>query len=114
VTTKVIFLTLLKQVMRFRAFLKVRHLKTYLAEKLLRYAVERKLTVLSEALAQAKQHFPRVQEDMSELRQIIAFRNRLVHAYLHIDDKAVWGILLDDLGPLVREAEAAMARQTEK
>jgi uncharacterized protein with HEPN domain len=32
---------------------------------------------------------------------IIATRNRLIHAYLGIDDDTIWSIIQDDLPPLV-------------
>lgn len=84
--------------------------ETYLEDETLRLATERRLSILGEALAQAKRHFPEVAQDISNLRQIIAFRNRLIHAYLHIDNKTVWGIVLDDIEPLVNEALAALKR----
>ncbi len=34
-------------------------------------------------------------------RMIIATRNRLIHAYLGIDDDTIWSIIQDDLPPLV-------------
>ncbi len=58
-------------------------LEDYLTDGLLRSAVERQLTVAGEALAQASRHFPGVVKgQISEARQIVAFRNRIVHAYL--------------------------------
>mgnify|MGYP003383244650 FL=1 len=34
-------------------------------------------------------------------RMIIATRNRLIHAYLGIDDDTIWSIIQDDLPPLL-------------
>jgi len=34
-------------------------------------------------------------------RMIIATRNRLIHAYLGIDDDIVWSIIRDDIPPLL-------------
>ena len=34
-------------------------------------------------------------------RRIIATRNRLIHAYLGIDDDIVWSIVRDDIPPLI-------------
>lgn len=76
----------------------------YLADEKLRDAVERNLSILGEALVQAKRHYPRVEQDISNLQQIIGFRNRLIHAYLHVDDKTVWGIITDNLEVLLDEA----------
>ncbi len=38
-------------------------------------------------------------------RQIIATRNRLIHAYLGIDDDTLWSIITDDISPLLAELE---------
>jgi uncharacterized protein with HEPN domain len=37
---------------------------------------------------------------------IIATRNRLIHAYLGIDDDTIWSIIQDDLPELLRALEA--------
>jgi uncharacterized protein with HEPN domain len=39
-------------------------------------------------------------------RMIIATRNRLIHAYLGIDDDTIWSIIQDDLPELLRALEA--------
>jgi uncharacterized protein with HEPN domain len=39
-------------------------------------------------------------------RMIIAMRNRLIHAYLGIDDDTIWSIIQDDLPELLRALEA--------
>lgn len=43
-------------------------------------------------------------------RQIVATRNRLIHAYLGIDADTIWSILSDDL-PAVRPALATLLEQ---
>lgn len=37
---------------------------------------------------------------------IIATRNRLIHAYLGIDDDTIWSIIQDDVPELLRALEA--------
>ncbi|MBK6597789.1 MAG: DUF86 domain-containing protein [Proteobacteria bacterium] len=44
-------------------------------------------------------------------RQIIATRNRLIHAYLGIDDDTIWSIIRDDIPDLLKALERL--RQTE-
>lgn len=39
-------------------------------------------------------------------RMIIATRNRLIHAYLGIDDDTIWSIVQDDVPELLRVLEA--------
>ena len=81
----------------------------YLGDALLRSAIERQLTIAGEALAQALKHFPEVVTHISHARQIVAFRNRIVHAYLEIDDVTVWGIVQQYVPHLLAEAEVLLA-----
>lgn len=39
-------------------------------------------------------------------RMMIATRNRLIHAYLGIDDDTIWSIIQDDLPALLRSLQA--------
>jgi uncharacterized protein with HEPN domain len=90
------------------AFTHAKTLDDYLADRLLRSAVERQLTIAGEALAQATRHFPDVDSQISEARKIVAFRNRIVHAYLEIDDETVWGIVERYVPELLTETEAVL------
>lgn len=62
-------------------------------------AVERQLVIVGEALNQFKREIPNtiIHHD----RQIVNFRNRLVHTYDSIDNAIVWAILLKHL-PLLK------------
>jgi uncharacterized protein with HEPN domain len=40
---------------------------------------------------------------------IVGMRNRLIHGYFDIDLDRVWDTVVDDLPPLVRELEKAIA-----
>jgi len=66
-------------------------------------AVERQLAIIGEALNQFRRAEPsiRIEND----RQIISFRNRLVHAYDNLDNSIIWAILSRLLKPLKREVE---------
>lgn len=50
---------------------------------------------------------PEVQDSYPEIpwRQVIATRNRLIHAYLGIDNDIVWSIVCDDLPVLIKRLE---------
>jgi uncharacterized protein with HEPN domain len=67
-------------------------------------AVERQLVIIGEALNQFKKlEQPTVIEHD---RQIVSFRNRLVHAYDSIDNSVVWSILVRHLQPLKSEVNS--------
>ncbi len=54
-------------------------------------AVERQLAIIGEALNQLRKVNPTI--EIENDRQIIGFRNRLVHAYDSIDNSIVWAII---------------------
>lgn len=61
-------------------------------------AVERQLVIVGEAINKLKKLEPDI--EIKNDKQIVAFRNRLVHAYDSIDNSIVWLILNKYLGPL--------------
>ncbi|MCW3787273.1 HepT-like ribonuclease domain-containing protein [Plebeiibacterium sediminum] len=61
-------------------------------------AVERQLSIIGEAVNKFRQHCPDV--DLENTKQIVGFRNRLIHAYDSIDNSIVWVIIKKYLAPL--------------
>lgn len=80
----------------------------YQQSLLLRSAVERQFEIIGEALNQCFRFFPDLQAKISAGRQIISFRNRLIHGYADVDDAVVWGVLEEDLPLLLKEVEALL------
>ncbi len=70
-------------------------------------AVERQLGIIGEAVNQ----FRKVETvfELSHTRQVVAFRNRLIHSYDSIDDSIVWTIVKNHLPVLKSEAELGLA-----
>ncbi|WP_029037602.1 HepT-like ribonuclease domain-containing protein [Salinimicrobium xinjiangense] len=66
-------------------------------------AIERQLAITGEALNKLKQLEPDllIQND----RQVIGFRNRLIHAYDSIDNAIVWVIIKRHLPELQKEIQ---------
>lgn len=64
---------------------------------LLRAGVEREFIAIGEALAQAMKLDPDSVQTVTALRQIVGFRNVLVHGYAMIHHPTVWGIVENDL-----------------
>src|SRR4051812_38947185 len=60
----------------------------YIADALIVAAVERKLTIVGEALWRVDKLDPSIAQRISDVRDAIAFRHRLVHGYEHISSKA--------------------------
>jgi uncharacterized protein with HEPN domain len=82
-------------------------LADYLAEPMLRSAVERQFEIIGEALNRAVAADPEVAKDITDAPSIVAFRNRLIHGYATIADETVWGIVERKL-PLLRRQVAAL------
>ena len=92
-----------------RGFLHGKNFGDYEADILLRSGVERQFQIIGEALTQMARVDPALATRISEYRQIVGFRNILVHAYAEVDDRVVWSIALTELDSLYCEVEALLA-----
>lgn len=72
----------------------------YLADELLRSAVERQLEIVGEALNQLRKADPDTAAQIPDLPQAVAMRNVLIHAYATVNDRLVWGVVEQHLGAL--------------
>ena len=66
----------------------------------LRSAVERQFEIIGEALAQLARVDAPTAQKIPDLREIIAFRNLLIHGYAVVDHARVWRVIHDNLPPL--------------
>lgn len=82
----------------------------YASDVLVRGAVERRFTIIGEALSRLSDHAPEIFAEVDESVAIRGFRNRLVHAYDRIDPAIVFGIIQDDLVPLHSRVQALLER----
>lgn len=65
----------------------------YRRERLLRQAVERNFEIIGEAMNRLTQHDPDTAARISKHRQIVDFRNVLIHGYDLIDHRIVWSTI---------------------
>lgn len=65
----------------------------YLADEMMRAAVERQFEIIGEALAGVRRIDPETAASIPDLSRIVAFRNILIHGYATVDDRLVWGIV---------------------
>jgi uncharacterized protein with HEPN domain len=86
-----------------------RTLENYGADELLRSAVERKFEILGEALNRLDKADPNLANQIPERRQIISFRNVLIHGYDVIDEAVVWKIIHQDLPGLKQQVDSMLA-----
>lgn len=81
----------------------------YERDPMLRFAVERAFAIIGEALAQLARVDATLTARITDFRNIVAFRNILVHAYAQIDNRIVWEIAQFKLPVLIREVAVLMS-----
>lgn len=69
-----------------------RDFKVYMADKMLRRAVEREFEIIGEAMNRIEKLDSFL--DISGKRQIINMRNRVIHGYDKIDNEIIWGTIV--------------------
>lgn len=78
--------------------------KDYEQDRKTQSAVERQLVIIGEALNHFRKLEPQIKIEKD--KQIIDFRNRLVHAYDSLDNSIIWAIIKLHLKPLQKEVLA--------
>ncbi len=86
----------------------------YISDELLRSAVERKFEIMGEALNRASRTEPAVLDHIRDCRDIISFRNILIHGYDAIDDQIVWETIEEDLANLIQDVESLLTSRLEQ
>ena len=86
-------------------FTEGKSLDDYVANPLLRSAVERQFEVIGEAIKQMLDINPQMFSSISDHQRIISFRNRLIHGYADISHDVVWGVLESNLPKLRSEVK---------
>ena len=81
----------------------IKDFNDYVSDKKTQSAVERQLAIIGEALNHFRRLHPEIQVDSD--KQIVAFRNRLIHAYDNLDNSIIWAILSRHVQPLKFEVE---------
>lgn len=86
-------------------FVHGRNLSDLEQDRMLRRAVERELSIVGEAVNQATRHFPDLETSIGPVRQIVGFRNRIIHEYAEIDPDIVWAIVQNEVPRLLDKSE---------
>ncbi len=83
-----------------------RSYEDYCRDEMLSSAIERKFEIIGEALARIRRKRPEDLRVIGDWPAIIGFRNILVHAYEHIEDSVVWGIVSGQLPRFLEQLES--------
>ncbi len=90
------------------------NIETYIGEKkefteydsnsMLQDAVERNIEVIGEAMNRLLKLAPHIK--ITNARRIVDARNKIIHGYDEVENVQVWGIIINSLPTLKKEAEA--------
>lgn len=86
----------------------------YVADRTIRQAIERNFEIIGEAFLRLRRMDPQTAERVGDVRQIIAFRNVLVHGYDSIEHEIVWDVIHLKLPPLLEQVRRLLAHSTEQ
>ncbi len=81
----------------------------YLADRMLRSAVERQCDIIGEALSQLRALAPGIAASIPDLRRAVAFCNLLIHGYAAVDDRVVWRTIPEDVPRLAAALSARLS-----
>ena len=76
-------------------------LDDYLADPMLRSAVERQFQIIGEAVNKLAKEDEELAANISEYKRLIGFRNVLIHGYGDVDDYLVWDLVETKLPVLI-------------
>jgi len=94
--------------MAVKAFVAGLTFDDYVANDMVRSSVERKFEIIGEALRRIKRDDPGLIHQIRKHRDIISFRNILVHGYDAIDDRIVWDVIVEELDQLLEDVDRLM------
>ena len=80
----------------------------YANDPLLRSATERQFGIIGEAISRVARIDESIASQITHYRQIISFRNIIIHNYDSVDNQTVWYRLQHDLPILVLEVHALL------
>lgn len=87
--------------------------KSYLADDLLRSAIERQLGIVGEALNVARREDLAIADRVPDLHGWVSMRNFVIHIYDGVDHRVVWDTIAGDIPQLISTLEKLLAMEGE-
>lgn len=91
---------------------KDKSLAEYRGNRLLRHAIERNFEIIGEAMKRLANLDPAAASSIGDHRQIIAFRNVLIHGYDLVDHELVWSTIENQVPALLHDVESLLSKQS--
>jgi len=85
-----------------------KNLEEFFHDDLVSSAVIWKFEIIGEAIRRVVEHDLSIENSLPDARQIIRFRNRLIHGYDVIDFEIVWAVIKRDIPRLRQEIETLL------
>ena len=89
-------------------FTKDRTVEDYRNDRAFRSAVQRELQIIGEAMVKLHNTHPKTAQKISEHKNIIGFRNILVHGYDSLNPETVWNVIEVKLSQLLEQSKQAL------
>ena len=81
----------------------------YIGDSRTQAAVERKFEIIGEALNRLHQTHPEIADRVPRLREVVGFRNLLIHGYANVIPERVWDYAENDLPGLRKAVQKLIA-----
>ena len=86
----------------------------YLADGLLRSAIERQIGIVGEALNVARRADLGIADHVPDLHGWISMRNFVIHIYDRVDHRIVWDSIADNVPELIATLERLLAEDSSR
>ena len=83
----------------------------YLASDLIQSAVERKFTIIGEAINLLLREHSELTGRLHDAKDIVAFRNRVIHGYFSVDEAIIWSAVRSSLPALLSDVQELLDEQ---
>lgn len=87
-------------------------LDEYRRDRILRLAIERSFEIIGEDLKRLAQLDPEIAAQIGDYREIIAFRNVLIHGYDLVDHDLVWSTIEREIPTLLSDLKKIQTQRS--
>jgi len=87
-----------------------RTFEDYLADRMLRSAIEREFEIIGEALSQLSKVAPDVARSIPYAPRAVGLRNVLIHGYAVVQHETIWRTIQEDL-PILRTSVDGLLKE---
>jgi uncharacterized protein with HEPN domain/predicted nucleotidyltransferase len=101
-------LDMIKAMKSIQSFVQNKSFEDYMADELLRLAIERALEIVGEAANRLTSEFQAAHSEI-DWRNIVGLRNAIIHQYDEIDSESIWEIVTAQVPTLLQQVEPLLA-----